>query len=251
MEQNVARSQNQSTRQNNLIDLTTKRKKPPLYSQYFRRYELMIEFTNLRNPKHCPSGVYIMPAIDDMNTWYGVLFVRKGYYKNGVFKFRINIPREYPERAPGVAFITDMFHPLVDQNGQLSIGQQFPTWTPNRDYIFHVLHYVRNIFKKVALDGLMEKYCLNKEAYRMYRNEVHIFAKLAQQCAQLSITESILYDNYPESNTIRFNPLSDTKFEELKTQILSNNFSSIAESTSSSDRQLKDRLRNLTKLISG
>ena len=28
--------------------------------------------------------------------WYGVLFVHKGYYKNGVFKFKLNIPSEYP-----------------------------------------------------------------------------------------------------------------------------------------------------------
>jgi len=70
--------------------------RPQFRDECFRRMELMIEFTNLRNPKHCPSGVYVMPSADNFHTWYGVLFVHKGYYKNGVFKFKLNIPSEYP-----------------------------------------------------------------------------------------------------------------------------------------------------------
>jgi ubiquitin-protein ligase len=32
----------------------------------------------------------------NLSAWYGVLFVHKGYYKNGVFKFKLEIPSEYP-----------------------------------------------------------------------------------------------------------------------------------------------------------
>jgi len=45
-----------------------------------------------------------------------------------------------------------------------------------------------------------------------YRNENTIFAKLAQQRAQLSITDSNLYDNYPANNSIKFGPLGDQEF---------------------------------------
>lgn len=45
-----------------------------------------------------------------------------------------------------------------------------------------------------------------------YRNENNIFAKLAQQRAQLSITDSNLYDNYPANNSIKFGPLGDQEF---------------------------------------
>jgi hypothetical protein len=37
------------------------------YSNYFRRYELLIEFKNLGNPGHCPHGVYVMPAADNLH----------------------------------------------------------------------------------------------------------------------------------------------------------------------------------------
>jgi ubiquitin-protein ligase len=99
--------------------------------------------------------------------WFGVLFVHKGYYRSGVFKFRINIPESYPNAPPTVTFLTDMFHPLVDTQGRLSIAQQFPIWRPHQDYIFHILHYIKNAYKRVVLDGLVEKYCPNKEAYRL------------------------------------------------------------------------------------
>ncbi|ORY94005.1 ubiquitin-conjugating enzyme/RWD-like protein [Syncephalastrum racemosum] len=195
-------------------------KSPRLTSEYFKRYELMTEFINLRNPSHCPLGVYVMPSSDNLNIWYGVIFVHKGYYRSGVFKFRMTIPESYPTHPPSVTFLTDMFHPLVDVQGNVSITQQFPTWRPYQDYIFHVLHYLKNMFKKVVLEGLVDKHCLNKEAYRLYRTDTNVFGKLAQQCAQLSITESYLFDHFPDNNMIRFSPLSEAKFDELKAHIL-------------------------------
>ncbi|KAI7818632.1 ubiquitin-conjugating enzyme/RWD-like protein [Gamsiella multidivaricata] len=176
--------------------------RPQLFSDFFRRYELMIEFTNLRNPHHCPSGLYVMPAADNMNLWFGTLFIHKGYYRNAVFKFQLVIPADYPDRRPTVRFLSDMWHPLIDNQGQLALQYQFPQWRPHRDYLFHVLHFVKAAFKKCVLDTIVEKQA-NK-----------IFAKLAQQRAQLSITESSLYDNYPSNNSIKFSPLSDEEFGE-------------------------------------
>ncbi|KAF7726355.1 hypothetical protein EC973_008935 [Apophysomyces ossiformis] len=228
-------------------------KPPRLTSEYFKRYELMTEFINLRNPSHCPLGVYVMPSSDNLNLWYGVLFVHKGYYRSGVFKFRLTIPESYPNHPPAVAFLTDMFHPLVDVNGNVSISQQFPTWRPYQDYIFYVLHYLKNMFKKAVLDGLVDKHCLNKEAYRLYRTDKAIFGKLAQQCAQLSITESYLFDHFPDNNMIRFSPLTEAKFDELKSQILNSAMSSPDARDSSEntiEQQLKDRFNDYKTNIS-
>ncbi|KAI8996927.1 ubiquitin-conjugating enzyme/RWD-like protein [Pilobolus umbonatus] len=153
-----------------------------------------------------------MPSSNNLYVWDGVLFIHKGYYKSGAFKFRLTIPDSYPQQPPSVTFLTDMFHPLVNEAGNLSISQQFPIWRPYQDYIFHVLHYVKNIFKKVVLDGLNDKHCPNKESYRLYRTDNNVFGKLAIQCAQLSTSESYLFSHFPESSMIRFSPLSDAKF---------------------------------------
>ncbi|CDH49419.1 ubc-like protein [Lichtheimia corymbifera JMRC:FSU:9682] len=193
---------------------------PQLTNEYFKRYELMTEFINLRNPSHCPLGVYVIPSSDNLNVWYGVVFVHKGYYRSGVFKFRMTIPENYPNHPPSVTFLTEMFHPLVDTQGNLSLSQQFATWRPYQDYLFHVLHYVKNIFKRVVLDGLVDKHCPHKEAYRLYRTDRTVFGKLAQQSAQLSITESYLFDHFPENNLIKFSKLSEAEYEDLRTQIL-------------------------------
>ncbi|KAI8646232.1 ubiquitin-conjugating enzyme/RWD-like protein [Parasitella parasitica] len=188
-------------------------KTPGLPSEYFRQYEIMTELINLRNPSHCPLGVYVMPSTSNLHVWYGALFVHKGFYKSGTFKFRLTLPENYPNQPPSITFLTDLFHPLVDNKGNVCISQQFPVWRPYQDYTFHVLHYLKNMFKKVVLDGLNDKYCYDKDAYRLYRHDIAIFAKLAYQSAQLSVTESFLYD-HPEdiNNPIRFSPLSDAKF---------------------------------------
>ena len=151
---------------------------------------------------------YFLPIV-----WFGTLFVHKGYYRNAVFKFQLIIPQEYPDKRPVVQFLTDStFHPLIDQQGYLALQYQFPQWRPHRDYLFHILHFIKAAFKKCVLDSVLEKQAVNKEAFRMYRHENSIFAKLAQQWAQLSITESHLYSNYPSYNTIKFESLSEQEF---------------------------------------
>lgn len=35
----------------------------------------------------------------DFVVWFGVLFVRQGIYKNGIFKFVVNLPEKYLLRA--------------------------------------------------------------------------------------------------------------------------------------------------------
>jgi len=95
------------------------------------------------------------------------LFIHKGYYRDAVFKFQLSIPQDYPDRRPTVRFNSDMWHPLIDNQGYLALQYQFPQWRPHRDYLFHVLHFIKAAFKKCVLDTILEKQAVNKEAYRM------------------------------------------------------------------------------------
>ncbi|ORZ06843.1 ubiquitin-conjugating enzyme/RWD-like protein [Absidia repens] len=185
-------------------------------SACFKRYELMMEFMNLRNSSQYPLGVYLIPCADTLNVWYGILFLHQGLYNSGIFKFRLSIPENYPFGMPSVTFLTDIFHPLIDSQGALRLSSAFPVWRPYQDYIIHLLCFIKNMFKKSTLDKLLDKHCANKEAYRLYRQEMVVFKKLAQQCAQLSITESYLYDHFPDNNLIRFTPLGEQAFGKYK-----------------------------------
>ena len=51
-----------------------------------------------------------------------------GYYSDAVLKFRLTFPRNYPERPPVVQFVTDVFHPLVAQDGIFNLAPRFRPW---------------------------------------------------------------------------------------------------------------------------
>lgn len=55
--------------------------------------------------------------------WHGVIFIREGPYKDGIFKFEIRIPSSYPKSAPEVYFTTIVGHPLIDPyKGKLDLN---------------------------------------------------------------------------------------------------------------------------------
>lgn len=73
--------------------------------------------------KFCPSGIYILPQFDDIKIWHGVIFIREGYYKDGIFKFEISIPQNYPSKPPEIQFTTKVCHPLIDlSSGKLDLA---------------------------------------------------------------------------------------------------------------------------------
>ncbi|PNS14909.1 ubiquitin-conjugating enzyme E2 2 [Sphaceloma murrayae] len=71
----------------------------------------VLDFLNLRNA--CPKGLYVTPVPDDENLWQGIIFVRKGPYSPGAFRFQIYFPVQYPHRPPLISFLSDIFHPLI------------------------------------------------------------------------------------------------------------------------------------------
>ena len=105
---------------------------------------LLIEFKHLQ--KFCPSGVYILPQFNNISIWHGVVFVRDGYYKNGIFKFKIKIPNKYPNVEPTVEFFSKMYHPLINQNGILDLKKKFPIWEPGKCFLVKVIYYIQDIF---------------------------------------------------------------------------------------------------------
>ncbi|KAJ3329593.1 hypothetical protein HDU76_007575 [Blyttiomyces sp. JEL0837] len=188
--------------------------------------------------------------------WQGVLFIHRGYYKEGVFKFRVHIPDGYPDEGPSVSFVTDMFHPLIDRDGNFSLRQQFPVWRPQKDFLCHVLHYIKNSFKEAVLANLEENNCPNREAHKMFNLERNLFAKLASQCAQLSASEGIIYDDDEHDNfLIKFTPLDDETLEQLKSQMINSAvpetpMSPVTKSAGQVENHLMANIKNVTNNLS-
>jgi len=82
---------------------------------------------------------------------HGVIFVRRGVYRDGVFRFVLELPDQYNDynAHPVVRFTSTMFHPLVDAssgNLDLKVEDSLKNWNPDKHFIATVLTFVKKIF---------------------------------------------------------------------------------------------------------
>lgn len=222
------------------------------------RQEILLEYSALSSELHCPLGVYILPLQADpfservsqrfvwlprsltwsSTAWHGVIFMHKGYYAGAVLKFTLAIPASYPSSPPTLSVQTPCFHPLIDPaTTRVRLDGRFPKWRAREDFLFHVLHFFKSMFKRAALDQLTEGSCANREAYRLcvlalspvgallnlpnrrYRDQTPLFAKLASQSAALSVTESSLFTPTSPPSAINFRKLEEGEEEQLRGKV--------------------------------
>merc|ERR1712141_224017 len=78
------------------------------------------ELNDIRN-----SGVKVFREIhvDESNIlyWQGLIVPDKPPYNKGAFKIEINFPAEYPFKPPKVTFRTKIYHPNIDEKGQVCL----------------------------------------------------------------------------------------------------------------------------------
>ncbi|KAH9459424.1 hypothetical protein Pst134EA_019577 [Puccinia striiformis f. sp. tritici] len=219
------------------------------------KLEISLEYASLRLPGHCPLGVWVIPSPDDIHHWCGTLFIHRGYYAGGIYKFTINFSRNYPfdQQTPQINFQTDCFHPLIDQSnqGSFNLSLKFPNWLPHENFICNLLYYLKSCFKRPGLESIIasgdDSIAYNKHAFRLYRDQTDVFATLAAQSSTLSSSPTSLYDQPSSSSQnedsnkrigqkdangdsrssspskskhlIKFNPLNDDQFKQLRQKI--------------------------------
>ncbi|KCV69613.1 hypothetical protein H696_04032 [Fonticula alba] len=158
----------------------------PFYREYFRRYQLLIEFKNLsRSP---PPGMYLIPSSTNILEWHGVFFPYRGPYSGAVLRFIIILSPDYPMVAPAVVFVPSIHHPLIDlNNGHLSLEARFHDWHPTRHRLHHVVLYIRYVLENVShLKALAPEQCVNQFAHDQLCNHPMEFTKIARDCVRLS-----------------------------------------------------------------
>jgi ubiquitin-protein ligase len=77
--------------------------------------------------KNSPLGVYLLPAAGRLRLFHGVIFVRRGLYKGGIFRFTLALQDNYPDinTHPQIVFTSQPppFHPLIDaETGKVKIS---------------------------------------------------------------------------------------------------------------------------------
>ena len=82
-------------------------------SQHLRDFKLAIEFKHLMN--NSPGGIYLLPEFENIRKLHGVIFLRRGVYRDGVFRFTISLSQKYNSKNahPKICFVPPIFHPLI------------------------------------------------------------------------------------------------------------------------------------------
>lgn len=98
-----------------------------------------------------PAGVSASPIADNVMTWYGLLekackpqinrHTRNAViigptdtpFEDGTFRLVMHFVEQYPNKPPGVKFISQMFHPNVYGTGELCLDILQNRWSPTYD----------------------------------------------------------------------------------------------------------------------
>lgn len=190
------------------------------YHKQLRDYSLLMEYKKLK--ALAPAGVYVLPSTENLREWHGVIFLRKSYYRNGVFKFVISIPESYPEEGPRVFFVSKVFNPMISpDSGELDLSAQFPIWNPNQHYIVLVLAYIKKIFYKYEYWLLPPSQMpFNPQALALWTKNKDAFMVECERCSQLSVNRATQNE---EELCLRMTDPKPTHVEVLKRIMASSN----------------------------
>eukprot|EP01136_Pigoraptor_vietnamica_P023202 Opistho-1_new@75079 len=144
---------------------------------------------------HSPKGIYVMPAFDSMQQWFGVVFVRSGVYAEGIFRFRMFFGDGYPNAWPAVRFISQVFHPQIDgDNGYLAPPQEWKE--PVR--LWTVLEHIHHHMYAIEVDN-----ATNYDAAQQYLNNRDLFYANAIRSVKESLDRRYLNPTEP-ANSLKF-----------------------------------------------
>jgi len=146
--------------------------------------------------------VYLIPSVDNIRLFHGVIFVRRGLFASGVFKFRVRLPEKYNDMDiwPQVKFTSFVYNPFVDPNtGEVYIRSEFPSWDPSRHYLVSLLTYLKQLFYIKDFDM---NHLPNVQARDLALKDSQSYRKKVEECVEKSLND--IYVNNDSSCTMKF-----------------------------------------------
>ncbi|XP_028390838.1 AKT-interacting protein-like [Dendronephthya gigantea] len=200
----------------NLEDKTDNARIHEDFSSYFKEHDILMEFKYLcKNP---PGGVYVIPSIKSLQVWHGIIFLRAGPFREGVFRFDILFQDNFPNAAPLIRFTSHVFHPQIHKNGILNIEQAFPRWNKHENHIGDLLKYLKSSFYTMNTGRP-----LNEEAANCLNENLEDFKSRARSCVKQSLEEfekESLVTSDDDGNLLKVRNFSALAIEEWKQKLL-------------------------------
>jgi len=204
------------------------------------------EFSAVANQEEKLSGLYMIPAAQICDLWFGVLFVHAGSspYQGGVFRFTVRFPNDFPTSTtlPIVTFQPPVFHPSIHHTrGLFDLKRHFKHgWNQQQGHqIWQILKIVRSSFYKVEPTS-----CVNKQAHDLLENDPVQFNQRGQKEVESSLKR--LYDECPaeynrDAHWMKFSPYDGTIHDAYRRKVRlskTTNLSSEAVAKSGAQRGL-------------
>ena len=81
--------------------------------------------------KHPPSNCSAGPVNENLFEWKATIIgPMDSPYKGGIFYLSINFPRDYPFKPPKVKFVTKVYHPNINNSGEICLDILKDQWSP-------------------------------------------------------------------------------------------------------------------------
>lgn len=169
-----------------------------LLGTVLQEYKILTEYKRLQSEDL--GGIYVIPSHENSFVWFGVLFVRAGPYKNGVFRFTLTLPDKFPNDSalPTVVFQSETFHPLIcPYSGSLELSEAFPKWKTGENHLWQVLKFVQYVFGHFEeYMAVAEQTNVNTVAHELWQGQGRSeFLQRVEDCVRLSQTK--VYDPAP------------------------------------------------------
>uniref|UniRef100_A0A1B0C9N9 Putative ubiquitin conjugating enzyme n=1 Tax=Lutzomyia longipalpis TaxID=7200 RepID=A0A1B0C9N9_LUTLO len=171
--------------------------------------------------------------------WFGVIFVRDGVYRDGIFKFSLSLPESFPNdtKAPVITLKTNIFHPFVcPETNKLDTRDAFPEWDSSC-HIWQLLKYLIFILEHPDMcltsplnekdEGKGER---NNEALEMLKNNRMEFVATAKKCVEESQKKVFDAPAEDDKHAIVFEPWQDGVHAGILERIKNNQTAEIPQS---------------------
>lgn len=96
---------------------------------YSKRLQRELLEIRTKPPENCSAGLY--GSGDDLLHWTATIMGPKDTpYEGGVFVLDILFSKQYPFKPPTIKFVTKVYHPNIDQSGNICLDILKTQWSP-------------------------------------------------------------------------------------------------------------------------